>query len=288
MKQPKPQDADAWYKQGEKQYWQDKNYEAALASFDRVVELDPKKYKAWNYRGLALNQLKRSHEALNSFDEALEINPSYPNAWNNRGLVLHYLEYYHKAIISFDKALEIQANYPNALYNHCNTLRTLGHYYEAINSYDQALKLKANQYWEAWKYRGWAFFALWQYPKALDNWNDGLQKLEQQNRKGRGELHYSKGRAQYLHGLKQDVPFPHWRDAAISYQAALKCLTFEQFPDRHLIVLESLITVFQDLGQTDKVQVLLLEGSDLLGRLLQQTPSDVEKIRIARKFAGFD
>jgi tetratricopeptide (TPR) repeat protein len=41
MNQLEPQDADAWFKQGKKQYWQG-NYEAALASFKRVLTSFPR------------------------------------------------------------------------------------------------------------------------------------------------------------------------------------------------------------------------------------------------------
>lgn len=92
MKQPKPQDPDEWFKQGEKQYWKDKDYEAAIVSFNRVLDLVPKRYKAYNYRGLALNQLKRYHEALASFNKSLEIKADYPQTWNYLGLLLNELE----------------------------------------------------------------------------------------------------------------------------------------------------------------------------------------------------
>jgi CHAT domain-containing protein/Tfp pilus assembly protein PilF len=292
MKQPKLQDASAWFKRGQKQYWKDKDYEAALASFDRVLELVPKKYKAWNYRGLALNQLKRYYEALDSFNKSLEIKGNYHQTWNYQGLALNELERYQEAINSYAKALTFKPTYYQARNNLGNALKNSRCYKEAIASYDRALELRKNQYWQAWRNRGWAFFysPSSSYQEALKNWNDGLQQLKPKTRdyqEGCGELHKAKGRAQYLHGQQQADPFPDWKDAARSYQAALNFLTFEKFPVQHLEVLQALIVVCRGLRQTDEAQELWLEGNELLERLLQDTPSPGKKLLLARKFAGF-
>jgi CHAT domain-containing protein len=292
MKQPEPQDASAWFKRGKKQYWKDKDYEAAIASFNRVLNLVPKKYTAWNYRGLALCQLKCYDEALCSFNKALEIKNDYHKTWNYRGLSLNALERYQEAINSYTKALTIKPTYYQARNNLGNAQKNSRCYKEAIYSYDCALELRKNQYWQAWRNRGWAFFysPSSSYQEALKNWNDGLQQLKPKSRdyqEGCGELHKAKGRAQYLHGQQQADPFPDWKDAASNYQTALNFLTFEKFPVRHLEVLQALIVVYRGLGQTEEAQELWLEGNELLERLLQDTPSPGKKLLLARKFAGF-
>jgi CHAT domain-containing protein/Flp pilus assembly protein TadD len=293
-----PNNPSAWYYQGNTLRMLGRHKDA-IASFDKALEVKTNYHEAWNTRGLALDHLGYYHEAIVSFDKALKIKPNFENAWNNRGLSLQNLgwtlndiKYYHEAIASFDKALKIKPDYPNAWYHRGNTLKRLGrdHYDEAINSYDHALKWSQNQYWEAWKNRGWVFFSLGCYQEALKNWDDGLQKLKPHNQKGRGELHYSKGLAQYRHGLQQEETFPHWSFAEISYRKALNCLKFdhELFRERHLEVLKSLITLYYALNQNDKAQVLLADGSEKLGGLLQEKSLDIDKIRLARKFAGFD
>jgi CHAT domain-containing protein/Tfp pilus assembly protein PilF len=325
-----PQDANAWFKQADRQH-KAGNYEAALtsfshvlkiepdkpsawyyqgntlrmlgrnkdaiASFDKALEIQPNYCKAWNNRGLALQDLRCYQEAIANFDKALEIKPNFEKAWNNRGLSLQNLgwtlnkvKYYHRAIASFDEALDIQPDYPNAWCNRGDTLRKLGRYHEAIESYSHALHSSQNQYWQAWRNRGWAFLSLGQYQEALTNWNDGLKKLGRQNRKGHGELHYAIGLARYQHGLQQQEVFPHWSLAETSYQKALNYFRFEdeKFRERHLEVLKSLITLYYELNQKETVQVLLADGSEKLGRLLQEKSLDTDKILLARKFAGFD
>ena len=47
----------------------------ALDSFDKVIELKPDHYGAWNNRGIALRELERCEEALSSCDKAIELEP---------------------------------------------------------------------------------------------------------------------------------------------------------------------------------------------------------------------
>jgi len=79
---------------------------------------------------------------------------------------------------------------------------------------------------------------------------------------------------------------PYWRDAKRCYQQALKFLTAPHLRLRRLEVLQDLIQVYRGLNQTQDVQVLLAEATDLLGRLQQEMSLDADKIRLSRKFAS--
>jgi tetratricopeptide (TPR) repeat protein len=280
----------------------EKDYKAALSSYDQALKINPAHYKAWNGRGNALRSLDRNQEAINTFDKVLELIGDFENekdlrakTWDNRGLALHDLRCYHEAIASFEKALEIKCDYHQAWNNRGNALRNLGHYSPAVASYDEALRLTNNQYWQAWKNRGWALFSSWHYQEALDNWTEGLQKLQPKTydnlyRQGFGELHYSKGRAQYLHSKQQLYPFPDWREAARSYQQALEFLPFQAFRYRHLKILQDLLKVYSALGesQTKKYQELLEKGTQQLEELLRECQSEEVKISLEQKFASFN
>jgi CHAT domain-containing protein len=62
-----------------------KEYEQAIASYDRALEIKPDKHEAWYNRGVALGNLGRYEEAIASHDRALEFKPDYHKAWYNRG-----------------------------------------------------------------------------------------------------------------------------------------------------------------------------------------------------------
>ena len=101
-------------------------------------------------------------------------------------------------------------------------------------------------------------------------------------------MHQFKGNLSYDEGKLQQNPYPHWRDAYRYYQQALKFLTAPNLRQRLLEVLQDTIKVCRALDKTSEVQALLAEGTDLLGRLLQETPSDGYKILLSQKFASFD
>ncbi|MFM8298461.1 MAG: tetratricopeptide repeat protein [Microcystis aeruginosa] len=121
-----------------------KEYEQAIASYDRALEIKPDFHEAWNNRGIALGNLGRWAEAIASYDQALEIKPDYHQAWNNRGIALGNLGRLEEAIASYDRALEIKPDFHDAWNNRGIALYNLGRFEEAIASYDRAIKINSN------------------------------------------------------------------------------------------------------------------------------------------------
>src|SRR5258708_33353994 len=62
-----------------------KAYHDAVSSFIDAVGADHKMYEAWNYLGFANRHLGNYDDALSSYAKALEINPTYPDAIEYRG-----------------------------------------------------------------------------------------------------------------------------------------------------------------------------------------------------------
>jgi tetratricopeptide (TPR) repeat protein len=62
-----------------------KAYRESLAAFIDAVGAQPKMYQAWNYLGFANRHLGNYDDALSSYAKALEINPNYPEAIEYRG-----------------------------------------------------------------------------------------------------------------------------------------------------------------------------------------------------------
>ncbi len=61
-------------------------WDGALASYDRALELLPQFAKAWVNRGVALNALKQLPMAIASYDRAIAIEPEFPGAHWNKAL----------------------------------------------------------------------------------------------------------------------------------------------------------------------------------------------------------
>ena len=63
--------------------------------------------EAYNNRGNALVELKKTESALESFDKAIQINPNSAEAYYNRGNALKKFKKLEEALESFDKAIQI-------------------------------------------------------------------------------------------------------------------------------------------------------------------------------------
>jgi tetratricopeptide (TPR) repeat protein len=175
-------------------------YEEAIASYDRVLMINPDLYEAWNSRGNSLNNLGRYEEAIASYDRALTINLFNYEAWNNRGNSLNNLGRYKEALASYDRAMAINprihntwSNRGNSLskvgrqkglitssyidlddyedcYNEGNSLFNLGGYEASIVFYDRVLSINPDLC-EAWYNRGNSLFNLGRYEEAINSYN---------------------------------------------------------------------------------------------------------------------
>ena len=65
-----------------------KAYEAALAAYDRALDLDPTNADAWTNKGGMLRSLGRDDEAVVAYARALELDPTNATNWYRKGIVL--------------------------------------------------------------------------------------------------------------------------------------------------------------------------------------------------------
>ncbi|MEH1909484.1 tetratricopeptide repeat protein [Nostoc sp.] len=96
-----------WYKKGEALRILGR-YEEAITNYDEVLVFNPDDYWAWYHRGLSFSELGRYEEAINSYDQTLKINNKDIESWGNRGMAFYYLGIYEQAIASYDKAIEMK------------------------------------------------------------------------------------------------------------------------------------------------------------------------------------
>lgn len=86
-------------------------YEEAIATFDKVIELNPNSYKAWNYRGYILVNLERDEEALDSFDRALNIHPKAAEVYYNKAICYALQEQVKLAVKNLKQAILLNQKY---------------------------------------------------------------------------------------------------------------------------------------------------------------------------------
>jgi tetratricopeptide (TPR) repeat protein len=68
------------------------DFEGAIVSYDKAIELEPRHAIAFNNRGNALRRVSRFEDALASYEGALALQPEYQQASDNRAALMRELE----------------------------------------------------------------------------------------------------------------------------------------------------------------------------------------------------
>ncbi len=132
---------ESWFELGLKQAGLGE-LEKAIASWNKVLELNPKLAEVWHNRGSALGRMGKYSESVISFDRALEIEPNHYQAWNDRAHALYLMEKWQEAIDSWNKTISIMPNNHQFWYNRGCALEKLNLIEQAIASHEKALEIQ--------------------------------------------------------------------------------------------------------------------------------------------------
>jgi tetratricopeptide (TPR) repeat protein len=98
--------------------FQAKQFDAAIESFAKASELDPKQQAVWSSLAEAYNGLGKTktgaeqeaafNKAIEAYNKAIELNPTEGGYYNNLGLVLVGLKKFEEAQASLEKAAQLE------------------------------------------------------------------------------------------------------------------------------------------------------------------------------------
>src|ERR1700712_1042317 len=77
------QTVETYVKSGNEKYGQ-KDYKAAIADFDKAIQLDSKKASVYFFRANAYNELKNNTAAIQDYTKAIELDPAMTDAYYYR------------------------------------------------------------------------------------------------------------------------------------------------------------------------------------------------------------
>ena len=110
--------AEKYLEEGVKNF-QDQNYDAAIASYEKAIKLEPKAAAAYNLLGMAyrfkynqLGQPELREKEIAAFKKAAELDPRFWMAMINLGATYYALGDKVQAAVWLKKALEINPNHP--------------------------------------------------------------------------------------------------------------------------------------------------------------------------------
>ena len=116
------------------------NLEAALAHFQRAIELDRNYGAAYFSRGLVRKRQREFDGAINDFTRSIQLKP-IAEAYLNRGATLKDKGDNDGAMIDYNKAIELRPDYADAFFNRGIAKDDKGDSDGAIRDFTRAIEL---------------------------------------------------------------------------------------------------------------------------------------------------
>jgi predicted TPR repeat methyltransferase len=151
----------------------DDNSAAAMATYDRILELDPGIAEIHNNRGIVLERLGHYADAVESYNRALALSPDLGNVHANRGNALRRLGRYDEAFAAYDQALALTPDLAEAWLGRGNALCDVNRLEDALAAYDRTLATRYDLP-HAWLGRGNALSKLKRYGEALTDYEKAI------------------------------------------------------------------------------------------------------------------
>ncbi len=206
-----PVDAQSAFAAGEAHY-KAKRLDAALASYEHAIALEPNLAEAHHKRAGVLRDSGKLDAALTSCEHAIALKPAYAQAHNTRGNVLWDFNRTDDALASYDRALLLDPDLVLAHINRGNLLHAMAQDDLALASLNQAVAVAPHSD-VAYLNRGDLLLELQQLEGALDDFNKAIALAS-----GCAAAHTQRGRA--LHLLMQHEAALESHDCAITLAPA--------------------------------------------------------------------
>ncbi len=158
---------------------EEEHFEKIIDLFTEAIKLKPDLKVAYNYRGLANQQLLYNYAAIDDHTKALNIDPAYASAYFYRGQARWEESIYPKAIDDFDLAVDLGINDIELFLFRGHSKECLKDYSEAILDYSTAIEINPD-YVESYTCRANAKWDFKDYSGAISDFNLAL-KLEPDN-----------------------------------------------------------------------------------------------------------
>jgi tetratricopeptide (TPR) repeat protein len=86
-------------------------YNLAIASYDKALDIDLDNAEAWNLKGLAYYKMKNNLKALECSDKAIDADPNDGMSWYNRACYLTLSDQINEGMEALRRAIEIDISH---------------------------------------------------------------------------------------------------------------------------------------------------------------------------------
>jgi Flp pilus assembly protein TadD len=118
-----------------------RDYDSAIPTFRKVLELDPNQAVPHNNIGCAFYNMGNIDSARAHYNEAIELNPNYGEAWNNIGVALYEGGHPDSAIYYYYQAIQCSPTWPEPYQRIIQSLIQTNKLGKAVMALDKYLAL---------------------------------------------------------------------------------------------------------------------------------------------------
>lgn len=152
-----------------------KQYENAIADFDRAITLNPKKVFEYTFKaGKAFFKEGRLNDAIEMFSIAVRVSSKHVGTYLYRGASYRELRHYENSIADFDRVLSLNPRSAYAFAVCGSSYYTFGEYRKAMEALENAVKLDPENALAVYC-RGVLFSSLKMYEEAIADFNRVLE-----------------------------------------------------------------------------------------------------------------
>lgn len=155
-------------------YLHEGDYQQALKTSERVLQLKPQFPEAYSARGSAYGHLGDFNRAIEECTRAIELKPSLADAYSNRSNAYAGLRDYERAVADCTKAIELKPDFAEAYVNRAVAHGGARRYAEAIADCTKAIEIDANCV-EAYNNRGISHAAVRDYDRAIADYHQAIK-----------------------------------------------------------------------------------------------------------------
>ncbi len=154
-------------------YGRDGDYDRALESLNKAIELDPSLVEAYQQRAAIFDELQDNIRALSDFTTALELDPSDGETYVQRAAVYMKRRLYDAAAADYGKALELMPGDPKILLNRAVAFLNKNEPHSALVDLNVLVQSGTTSS-KTYSLRGVAQFALGAFKQAREDFDDAV------------------------------------------------------------------------------------------------------------------
>jgi tetratricopeptide (TPR) repeat protein len=151
-----------------------KQYDDALADFNKAVELDPKSAWIFAHRGSTYKRMGCYDDALRDLSHSIELDSTYIYAYGQRADTYREMERYDDAFNDYGRALELDPNDAFYIYELGYTRQVMGNNTAALMEYKRAVEVSPD-YAPAIAFCGHIHYKMGRYDDALKEFNRAIE-----------------------------------------------------------------------------------------------------------------